>query len=196
MSDFWDSIKKNLSKEYIDEYISRFNKANSETEKVLEDLFNKADNYDYEDVLCRVALLDFLYSTQIRFKKGGIDTVAKHIVGRAQDIESLKKNTCFDFDKFEELAKIDFKKFNDLSEVKYIDVSNICKSGNEHKIYSFMSKFMSFTMPERYPIMDNSIKVKVLGLDAGAHYRTYCKALGDFWSREIETVISRLPLCV
>ena len=75
----------------IDNYINRFDSEYGVYDAVLERLFISADNNNYDNVFCRVGLLDLLYSTGIqRFNKGGIDIVTRHIMGLCQNIDAAK----------------------------------------------------------------------------------------------------------
>ena len=159
--------------ENIDRIIKCFDEEYGYYDKVLNRLFEKADNSDYDNMFCRVGLLDLLYSTGIqRFNKGGIDTVTRHIMRFSEQIDDVRN-----------VKDRNYQIYDKLKEVEYKDaVSDI---GRENRIPVFTSKFLSFTNPEVYPIMDSIVK-NVIGIREEAGYEEYCIALDDFIRKKIK----------
>lgn len=165
----------------IDNYINRFDSEYGVYDAVLERLFISADNNNYDNVFCRVGLLDLLYSTGIqRFNKGGIDIVTRHIMGLCQNIDAAK-----------DAKGIDYTLFGKLEKVEYTGCISI--HGRENNIPVFASKFMSFTNPTVYPIMDSIVK-KVIGIREDAKYEEYCENLERFINEKIYPLGKRYTL--
>ena len=151
------NIPNTTSKKLIDEYLDTYSREYGRSDEVIEELFRHADNRDYYNILCRCGIIDLIYSTGIqRFNKGGIDVVTRHIIGLHEKIDSAKNAKDIDFVLFGELEKVDYKEV-------------VSTHGRENIIPVFASKFMSFTNPEVYPIMDSVVK-KVVGIRDGAGY--------------------------
>ncbi len=156
----------------IDSYINRFDSEYGVYDAVLERLFISADNNNYDNVFCRVGLLDLLYSTGIqRFNKGGIDIVTKHIMGLCQNIDAAKN-----------AKNIDYTLYGKLEKVEYTGCISI--QGRENNIPVFASKFLSFTNPNVYPIMDSIVK-EVIGSRENISYEEYCEDLGRFIEEKV-----------
>ena len=159
--------------ENIDRLITLFNNEYGVYDDVLNRLYKNADNADYDNVFCRVGLLDLIYNTGIqRFNKGGIDVVTRHINNIHAEIDDLKK-----------AKSIDYKAFDKLRMVEYKDANYVL--GEERRIPSFASKFLSFTRPDLYPIMDSVVK-KAIGASENAEYESFCDCLANFRSEKIE----------
>lgn len=107
-----------------------------------------------------------IYSTQIqKFAKGGIVAVANHIKSLSSDIEMVIKRKEIDYELFYKLVNVDY------SLIK----KNI---GNEQKLYSFASKFLSFTLTDVYPIMDRRVRT-ILGLSDSVSYESFCNEINN-----------------
>ena len=153
--------------ELINNEIERFNKTNGCSEEVLKYLFKNPDHNDYNAVFCRVGLLDSLYSTGIqRYNKGGITAVTDHFCSFSDKMNSSLK-----------MDIIDFQLYWDLVDVKYSHYSDL--NGRECKIYSFVSKYLSFCKPMTYPIMDLSVK-KLMGISEYADYEEFCNYITEY----------------
>lgn len=165
----------------IDKYIEDFNKEYGVYDDVLIRLFKNSDNDNYDNVFCRVGLLDLIYSTGIqRFNKGGIDTVTRHIIDFHEEIDAAKTAKTIDTDIYENLMQVTYKNVSAMT-------------GAENNIPVFASKFLSFTNPEVYPIMDSIVK-KVIGVRDAAGYEEYCGKLKEFIEKKITPVIKELDI--
>ena len=155
----------------IEHMIHLFNTEYGVYDEVLIRLFGNADNTDHDNVFCRVGLLDLIYNTGIqRFNKGGIETVTNHIKNLAGRIDSAKK-----------ADGIDFELYKDLKKVEYAEVTST--HGEENQIPVFASKFLSFTNPDVYPIMDSIVK-NAIGY-SGDDYKEFCTKLSEFKTDKI-----------
>ena len=155
----------------IEHMIHLFNTEYGVYDEVLIRLFGNADNTDHDNVFCRVGLLDLIYNTGIqRFNKGGIETVTNHIKNLAGRIDSAKK-----------ADGIDFELYKDLKKVEYAEVTST--HGEENQIPVFASKFLSFTNPDVYPIMDSIVK-NAIGY-SGDDYKEFYTKLSEFKTDKI-----------
>ena len=153
----WDAVNR----EMVDQTIQKFIQENGDAEEVINKLFAHANNSNFDDVFVRVACIDLIYSTQIqKFNKGGIVVVAKHIQSISTDIDAAIKKHTIEFGIYDELVKVDY------CEIK-------SDKGKEARLYSFASKFLSFSKPDVYPIMDSRVK-KALGVSCEMKYRQFC----------------------
>ena len=154
-----------ITVELIDKKIGEFYRENGDSENILNMLFAHADNSDFENIFCRVACIDSVYSTQIqRFNKNGIYTVSKHIQKNANRIEESFLKEEPDFDLYRELINVRF----DMGQ-KGQDADKKTK-----KLYSFTSKFLSFSRPNVYPIMDSKVK-SIIGFHSSDYEKYYKK---------------------
>lgn len=161
-----------ITVENIDRLIQLFGKEYGVYDEVLIRLFENADNMNHDNIFCRVGLLDLIYSTGIqRFNKGGIETVTNHIKGLADRIDVAR-----------EAKDIDYKLYNDLKAVEYADV--ISTHGCENQIPVFATKFLSFSNPDVYPIMDSVVK-RAIGVGESDGYEVFCNELEKFINEKI-----------
>ncbi len=153
----WDDVKPDL----VDQKIGKFYRENGDSENILNRLFAHADNTNFDNVFCRVACIDSIYSTQIqRFNRNGIYAVSEHILKNAERInETILKGT-FEIALYNYLVNVEFDKKQDEEKEK-----------KTKKLCSFMSKFLSFSMPDVYPIMDSRVK-RAIGFH-GSDYEKY-----------------------
>lgn len=167
------NIPDTTSKKLIDEYLDTYSREYGRSDEVIEELFRHADNRDYYNILCRCGIIDLIYSTGIqRFNKGGIVTLAQHFYNHKDDIEERLQNN-----------EIDYKLFNILANVDYSRVSS--DIGAENRVFSFASKFLSFSKPDTYPIMDRYVKA-VIAVPENIDYKDYCKAVLDYKKSKID----------
>ncbi len=172
---------KEITIESIDGYISEYDKEYGAYDEVLKRLFDNADNNNYDNLFCRLGLLDLLYSTGVqRFNKGGIDIATKHIMRYHKDIDAAKKDSVINFELYEKLKAVEYK-----------DVDSA--RGRENSIPVFTSKFLSFTNPNVYPIMDMIVK-KCIGVREEAGYEEYCDELRLFIDQKINVFEKRYSL--
>ncbi len=156
-----------ITRDNIQRLIDRFDEEYGVYDEVLVRLFKNADNSDYDNVFCRVGLLDLIYSTGIqRFNKGGIDTVTRHIRKYYKEIDSIENEESINFTLYDKLKNVD-----------YVDAA--FARGQEKQIPVFASKFLSFSYPEVYPIMDSIVK-KALGVQENADYKEFYDILMYF----------------
>lgn len=166
--------KSDITVANIDRLIDEFDSEYGVYDEVLMRLFKNADNNDHDNVFCRVGLLDLIYRTGIqRFNKGGIETVTKHIISLSGRIDAAKDD-----------KDIDYDLYNKLKAVEYTDVTST--HGNENQIPVFASKFLSFTNPKVYSIMDSIVK-GAIGY-RGDDYKEFCEALKKFRDDRSETI--------
>ena len=159
-----------LIEDFIDQKIDKFMFENGTAEETIRRLFEKSDNGDPDNIFCRVACIDLIYSTQIqRFSKNGIATVAEHIHNLKSEIADAVKKNEIDFGIYRKLAKIVFRQ-TDSKTGEEIDKTRM--------LYSFASKFLSFIMPEVYPIMDGRVRT-ILGIPENTPYEEYSKIIID-----------------
>ncbi len=158
-----------INKDTIDKYIERYNIEYGKGDDVLTSLFQKVEADRYEDVFCRVGLLDSIYGTGIqRYNKGGVTAVANHIFANRQAIADRVNNTKIDYDLFELIAKVD-----------YSSVKNIDDNKNMNRIDSFATKYLSFCNPDTYPIMDRMVKMAI-GVSEDTRYERFCERFFEF----------------
>ena len=156
-----------IDKDNVLHYIKIFRDINGESDEVIRKMFDSSDNSNFDNVFCRVALVDLIYSTGIqRFNKGGISCVAHHIVDNSEHIDRLLLKN-----------EIDYDLFNCISNVDYSNVSY--DNGREAFVKSFASKFLNFSKPEVYPIMDSYVKL-ALGLPEEVTYERFCETFISF----------------
>lgn len=162
-----------ITRDNIQRLIERFDEEYGVYDEVLIRLFKNADNSDYDNVFCRVGLLDLIYSTGIqRFNKGGIDTVTRHIRKYYKEIDSIENEESINFTLYDKLKNVD-----------YVDAA--FARGQENQIPVFASKFLSFSYPEVYPIMDSIVK-KALGVQENADYKEFYDILMYFIKDKID----------
>ena len=158
-----------IREDNIDQFIARYNVEYGKGDSVLKTLFQRNENDRYEDVFCRVALLDSIYGTGIqRYNKGGVTAVANHIFENRNAIGERIFNNVIDYGLFELIAKMD-----------YSSVKNIDDNKNMNRIDSFASKYLSFCKPDTYPIMDRMVKMAI-GVSEDIRYENFCAHFFDF----------------
>lgn len=92
--------------------------------------------------------------------------MAHHIVDNSEHIDRLLLKN-----------EIDYDLFNCISNVDYSNVSY--DNGREAFVKSFASKFLNYSKPEVYPIMDSYVKL-ALGLPEEVTYERFCETFISF----------------
>lgn len=98
--------------------------------------------------------------------RGGIVAVTKHIVKLSSKIEEVKKKD-----------DIDFPLYNLIANMNYGEIYS--EKGNENNIFSFATKFLSFTRQDVYPVMDHNVK-HVLEIPKNANYEFFYNKVKTF----------------
>lgn len=156
-----------VTEELINQKVSMFIRETGDSEEVIKRLFIEADNNSFDDILFRAAMIDLVYSTCVqRFNKGGIVALTKHLLKHSNIIQNVIDSNEIDYDAFYLLANMD-----------YSGLDNI--KGREARVASFVSKFLSFSNENVYPIMDSNVK-RAMGLSESTDYEQFSKEVLSF----------------
>lgn len=164
-------VTEEISKELVEKYMKAFDEEFSYQEECLKYLFKNAKNDNEFDIAARVVMLDTFYSTQIhRFNP--IDGI-QNLVERIKNIKDLDKRLSSE--------ETDFELYDEIA---------ISKSGDRNA-WSFASKFLSFSNPNNYPIMDSYNREMLWEFHANGcdfeydecsytDYATFCRNMKSF----------------
>lgn len=145
-----------VEESFIAQKIKKFMSENGSSEEAIRRLFDKANNEDFDNIFCREACIDLIYSTQIQgFNRDGIAVVAEHIKNLSASIDESIKKKEIDYELYGKLVDVTFSQGVEVN--GELSDEEIVKT-TIRRLYSFASKFLSFTLPEVYPIMDNKVK--------------------------------------
>ena len=156
------NITATITTGLVDRLISRFEAREGEQDALLSKLFDEADNADLDNIIVRVALIDVFYNTQIQNFNVGVVDMAKRIQKNHDEINQLLKSNNIEFRAYELISGNN-------------DGPNACV---------FASKFLHFSRPDCYPIMD-SITRNLLGengksLSEDITYQEFCMVFKSF----------------
>lgn len=135
-----------ISYTLVRDNINKFIKNENDGEETLRMLFNDyQDNGDFRHVMVKATVLDNIYSTGIRYVD--FPFVIKNIVDKHERIDELLKSSEREYELYYLIA------FNN-----YTFKNSKGEDENVHNAYSFATKYLSFTKPNLYPIMDSYSK--------------------------------------
>jgi len=126
----------------------------------------------------KVAVLDSLYATQLRFS-GGTEDVARWITGHSEELDSLLGRGSFLAERRLETALLD------------------SRTGGGTRIYSFASKFCHFSNPGAYPIWDRRSHNSVRAIHAISPFGRSLSSLDaddwyEAWAEDVKEVMHLL----
>ena len=122
-----------IYKDLVEKNIRKFAENEKDKEETLKMLFREyRDNSDISGVMIKTAVLNCLYSAGV--KNIYVPDVARNIYENHEELDELL-NT----------GKREYKAYDLIAFVKKDGVNNA---------YSFASKYLSFSCPELYPVMD------------------------------------------
>ena len=172
-----------ISYKLVIEKIEKFKKNYGDEEEALTMLFKDyPDNSDIKQVTVKVAVLDKLYSTRIRF--ADFSFIVKNIVEKSKEITDMLQYDERNYNLYKLIA------FNN-----YTFINDDKKEENVHNAYSFATKYLSFSKsdnPELYPIMDSyskellnkyceQYKGRLTKLSYNTYdYKKFCKTFDEF----------------